>query len=38
MKLFEEAQKEDPTLTFMDFCTKIAKGEITIPKEVNNGK
>ena len=38
LKLFEQAQKEDPTLTFVDFCTKIATGDIAIPEEVKNGK
>ena len=38
MQLFEQAKKENPSLSFVDFCTKIASGEITIPKEANNGK
>ena len=38
LKLFKEAQKKDPSLSFVEFCTKIATGEISIPTEVNNGK
>ena len=30
LKLYEEAKKENPSLSFQDFCVMIAKGEISI--------
>ena len=34
MRLFDECRKNDPSITFMQFCQKVASGEIIIGNEV----
>ena len=37
-ELFKKAQEENPDITFVEFCTKVATGEIVVSAEVKNGK